>query len=72
MSLNLYVIFKVLKSKKELFIREGWYFPRGSTVKNLLTNAGNSGDASLIPGLRRSLGGRKWQPTPVLLPKNSH
>ena len=55
MFINWYFLFKVLKPKKELFIRQGWYFPGGSAVKNLLANAGDSGDANLIPGLRRAL-----------------
>ena len=29
-------------------------------------------DTSLIPGLERSPGRRKWQPTPVFLPWKSH
>ena len=32
-------------------------FPGGSAVKNLPANAGDPGEASLIPGLGRSLGG---------------
>ena len=55
MFLNWYFLFKVVKPKKELFIRQGWYFPGGSAVKNLPANAGDSGDANLIPGLRRAL-----------------
>ena len=30
-------------------------------------SACNAGDLGLIPGLRRSPGGRAWQPTPVFL-----
>ena len=37
-------------------------FPGGSEGK---TSACNTGDLGLIPRL-----GRKWQPTPVLLPEN--
>ena len=37
-------------------------------VKNLPASAGNSGDMGLIPGLGRSPGERKQQPTPVLFP----
>ena len=33
-----------------------WGFPGGVVVKNLLTNAGNSRGADLIPGSGRSLG----------------
>ena len=31
-----------------------------------------TGDVVLIPGLERSPGGGKWQPTPVFLPERSH
>ena len=33
--------------------------------------AGDKGDSNLIPGLRRSLWRRKWQPTPGFLPGES-
>ena len=39
-------------------------------VKNLPANAGDTGDAGLIPGLERS--SRKWQPAPVFLPGKFH
>ena len=42
-------------------------FPGGSVVKNLPANVE---DAGLISGSGRSP--RKWQPTPVFLPGNSH
>ena len=35
-------------------------------------SAYNVGDLGSIPGSGRSLGGRKWQPTPVFLPGESH
>ena len=41
----------------------------GSEVK---ASAWNVGDPGLIPGSRRSPGEEKWQPTPVLLPGESH
>ena len=41
-------------------------------VKNLLANAGVTGDASLIPGSGRFPGREKWQPSLVFLPKNSN
>ena len=41
-------------------------------VKNLPTNAGDTGDMGSIPGLGRSPWSRKWQPTPVFLPGKSH
>ena len=37
-------------------------------VKNLPANAKEAGDAGSIPGLGRSPGERKWQPTPAFLP----
>ena len=43
-------------------------FPGGSDSK---ASAYNVGDPGSIPGLGRS-SGRKWQPTPVLLPGKSH
>ena len=47
-------------------------FPDGSVVKNPPTNAGNTGDMGLIPGSGRFPQRRKWQPTPVFLPGESH
>ena len=47
-------------------------FPGGSVVKNPPANAGDIGDVGLIPGLGRSPWRRKWQPTPVFLPGESH
>ena len=41
-------------------------FPVGSVVKNLLANAGATGDVGSIPGLGISLG-REWQPTSAFL-----
>ena len=46
--------------------------PDGSVVKNLSCNAGDAGDAVLIPGSRQSSKRRKWQPAPVFLPEKSH
>ena len=46
-----------------------WDFPGGSEVK---ASACNAGDLRSIPGLGRFPWRRKWQPTPVLLPRNSH
>ena len=43
--------------------------PGGSEVK---ASASNAGDPCSIPGLGRSPGEGKWQPTPVLLPEESH
>ena len=44
-------------------------FPGGSEVK---ASACNVGDQGLIPGLRRFPWRRKWQPTAVFLPGESH
>ena len=38
------------------------YFPGGSVVKNLPTNAGDTGDLGSIPGLGRSPGGGNCNP----------
>ena len=46
-----------------------WGFPGGSNGKE---SACNAEDPGLIAGLGRSLGGRKWQPTPVFLPGKYH
>ena len=43
--------------------------PGGSEVK---ASAWNAGDPGSISGLGRSPGEGKWQPTPVLLPGESH
>ena len=40
-------------------------------VKNLLANAGDTGDAGLIPGSRRSLGGKNGNPLQYSCLKNS-
>ena len=41
-------------------------------IKNLPASAEDARNAGLIPGLGRSPGKRKWQPTPVFLPKTTH
>ena len=43
-------------------------FPGGSVIKNLPASAGDIADVGLIPVLGR----RKWQPTPVFSPGESH
>ena len=43
--------------------------PGGSEVKASASNPGHPGS---FPGLGRSCGEGKWQPTPVLLPGESH
>ena len=47
-------------------------FPGGSVVKNLPTNAGDLQDVGLDLSVGKVLWRRKWQPTPVLLPEESH
>ena len=44
----------------------------GLVVKNLLANTGDIRDRNSAPGLGRSPGGGLRQPTPVLLPAESH
>ena len=46
-----------------------WSFPGGSEVK---VSACNAGDQGSIPGQGRFPRRRKWQPTPVFLPGESH
>ena len=41
-------------------------------VQNPPADAGNAGDEGLIAGVGRYPGRRKWQYTPVFLPKKSH
>jgi len=40
--------------------------------KTCLRSAGDTGDTCLITGLRRFPWRRKWQPTPIFLPGESH
>ena len=46
-------------------------FP-GGTVENLPASAGDSCDLGSDPWVRKIPWRRKWQPTPVFLPRNSH
>ena len=48
--------------------KKNWDFPGGSGGKESACNAGDPGS---IPGSERSLR-RGWQPTPVVLPGESH
>ena len=41
-------------------------------VENRPANTGDPGDAGLISGSGRLPGGGRWQPTPVVLPGESH
>ena len=47
-------------------------FPDGSVVKNPPVKAGDIEDAGSDPWVGKTHGRRKWQPTPVLLPGESH
>ena len=47
------------------------YIPGGLVVKYPPANAGDTGDTSLIPGSGMISWERKWQPTPVFLPRES-
>ena len=64
---GIYVYFSVDKYLFPLWEKKG--FPGGSVVTNLPANAG---DAHSIPGSGKSTWRRKWQPTPVFLPGESH
>ena len=62
----------MFKGKRNLDLAGTFYvlgFPGGSEVK---ASAWNMGDLGSIPGSGRSPGEGKWQPTPVLLPGESH
>ena len=48
-----------------------WGLLCGTVVKNPSASVGDAGDEGWIPGWGRSPG-RKWQPTPVFLPRKSH
>ena len=47
-------------------------FPGGASGKEHACHTGIIRDVGSIPGSGRSPGGRPWQTTPVLLPKESH
>ena len=49
-----------------------WGFPWWLISNESACNAGATADVDLIPGLGRSPGGEKWQPTPVFFPGDSH
>ena len=59
MFLNWYFLFKVVKPKKELFIRQGWYFPGGSDGK---ASACDAGDSASVPGWGRYPGEGNGKP----------
>ena len=45
---------------------------RWLSVKNTSANVEDTRDVGLIPGSGKSSGVRKWQPTPVFLPRKLH
>ena len=47
-------------------------FLGGTVLKNLLVNAGGTGNKGFNPWVRKIFWRRKWQPTPVLLPGRTH
>ena len=47
-------------------------FQGGSVIKNPPASPGDTGDMGLIPGWGRFPWRRKWKPTPVFLPGESH
>ena len=49
-----------------------WASQMALVVKNSPANAGDIKDTGSVPGLRRSPGGKHWQPAPVSLPGESH
>ena len=49
-----------------------WGFSGSSVGKESATNTLDVGELGSIPGLGRSPWRRKWQPTPVFLPGESH
>ena len=55
--------------EKLCIIIAGMGFPGGSEVK---ASARNAGDLGSIPGSERFPWRRKWQPTPVFFPGESH
>ena len=59
-----YVLYEHLASFKHPCLRKLDY-PDGSMVKNPPANEGDTGDAGSIPWRR------KWQPTPIFLPRKS-
>ena len=48
------------------------FYPSAICLLLVQESAFNVGDLGLIPGLGRSLGEKKGQPTPIFLPGESH
>ena len=55
-----------------MVLKSRWASQVALAATNLPANAGDVRDSGSIPGSGRSPGGRAWQPTPVLLPGESH
>ena len=66
------VVILVSSQWKSTFYSAKYGLSRWLSGKESACNAGDTGDRSSIPGLGRSPGGGKWQPTPVFLPEKSH
>ena len=66
-------ILREMPGKKEVFISQWWLASQVAlVVKHPPANAGDRRDSGSIPGSGRSPWKRKWQLTPVLLPRESH
>ena len=53
-------------------VRTLWASQVALVVKNLPAKAGDTRNVDSIPGVRKIPGRRKWQPTQVFLPGESH
>ena len=62
---------KTDNKQKKLNVHRYLGFPGGSVVKNSPASAGDTGDASLIPGSGRCSGGRNGNPVQYSCPGNS-
>ena len=57
---------------KNLVLTEEWASQVALEVKNPPANAGDKRDGGFDPWVRKIPWRRKWQPTPVFLPEESH
>jgi len=68
--------FSLLKPSTYFGLEKGnlsaWASQVALVVRNLPADAGDAGDVGSVPGWGRSPGGKKWEPTPVSLPGESH
>ena len=65
MNIDTKVLYRILATGSLSFLN-------GSAGKEFACNAGDTGDTCSTPGLERSPGGGKWQPTPIFLPEKSN